>query len=294
MRRASFVTKVMSALRRRLALPSFLRQRIWLFVLLGGALFALASWGERRAQYVIVLDGQVRARLAAQWAGQANRPPDPSEMRSLLQAYIREEVLVRAARARALQADDVIVRRRLAQKMDYLLDAETVAPDEPSEQQLREFFARHAERYGAPARISFRQIPFDPVEQGDREAERRALQRTLAARPDAWRELGEPSMLPRAWLQRDMTDVRRDFGAAFVAALQRLAQSQSDDWQGPIVSTYGEHFVQIEAYAPARAAAYDEVRARLRADWASADLARQKDAAYDALRRQYSVRIIGE
>lgn len=270
-------------------LPSFLRQRIWLFVLVGGALFALASWGERRAQYVIALDPALRARLAAQWAGQANRPPDPDEMRGLLQAHIREEVLVREARRRGLEGDDVIVRRRLAQKMDYLLAAEAEAPGEPSEAQLQAFFARHAARYAQPARISFRQIPFDPVEQGEVAAARAALRRTLAARPDAWRELGGPSMLPRAWLRRNLDEVRRNFGTEFAASLQRLAQTPSAAWQGPVDSAYGAHFVQIQDYRPAQAASYEAVRSQLAKDWQSAELERQKNEAYDALRADYII-----
>ena len=279
----------------RLALPSFLRQRIWLFVLLGGALFVLASWGERQARYVIALDAPLRARLAAQWAGQAARPPEAEEMRALLQEHIREEVLVREAKARGLDSDDVIVRRRLAQKMDYLLAAQVEPPGEPSEQQLREFFASHAARYAVPARISFRQVPFDLIEQGDIETERRALVRTLRTRPDAWRDVGEPSMLPRAWVRRDLEDVRRNFGDDFADALQglaerRAAQNREGAWEGPIESTYGDHFVQIQDYTPGRAvASFDAVRSRLRQDWQSAALEQRKNESYEALRQNYLV-----
>jgi hypothetical protein len=59
-------------------------------------------------------------RLREVWAMQWRRPPRPEELQSLLDDYVREEVLVREAIAMGLDRDDDIVRRRLVQKMEFL------------------------------------------------------------------------------------------------------------------------------------------------------------------------------
>ena len=50
------------------------------------------------------------------------RPPTAQELAGLIEDYIREEVLYREAVAMGLDRDDIIVRRRLRQKLEFLTE----------------------------------------------------------------------------------------------------------------------------------------------------------------------------
>ena len=62
------------------------------------------------------------ARLGAAWSTQWQRPPTAKELKGLVDAYVREEVLYREALALGLDRDDTIIRRRLAQKLEFLTE----------------------------------------------------------------------------------------------------------------------------------------------------------------------------
>src|SRR5262245_50985087 len=103
-----------------------LREPFLHFLMLGAALFALNAWREserpREGPPRIAVTAAVIERLRAGYERQFGQPPDADELRGLVAAHIREEVLYREALELGLDRDDTIVRRRLAQKMEFLTD----------------------------------------------------------------------------------------------------------------------------------------------------------------------------
>ena len=85
----------------------------------------------------------------------------PAEM----DEWVREEVFYREALARGLDRDDTIVRRRLRQKLEFLADslAELV---EPTEAELADWLAEHADDYGQAPRLALRQVYVSRDEEG--------------------------------------------------------------------------------------------------------------------------------
>ena len=84
------------------------------------------------------------------WQG----PPTPAELEGLIEAHIREEVLYREARALGLEQDDTIVRRRMAQKMEFLF--EDLAPlAEPTEEELRVFLEDKCRAFSGVGPLQF-------------------------------------------------------------------------------------------------------------------------------------------
>ena len=70
--------------------------------------------------------------LATSWEKRWNRRPTPEEQDGLLRGYIRETAMYREALAMGLDRDDTIVRRRLAQKLEFLVNdlLQVEAPNE--------------------------------------------------------------------------------------------------------------------------------------------------------------------
>src|SRR5688500_15398998 len=100
--------------------PSFWREPLVHFVLLGAALFALHGWlnarGAPGTDTIVIDRGQVE-HLGAGFARLRHRAPTGPELQGLIDEAIREEVFYREAIAQGLDRDDEIVRRRMVQKV---------------------------------------------------------------------------------------------------------------------------------------------------------------------------------
>ena len=148
-----------------------LREPLVQFLLVGLALFGAwhlvspsASAGGAAANRIVLTDDDVR-QMALVWVAQGRSPPTAEEMRNLIAARVREEVLYREALALGLDKDDTIVRRQLARKMEFL--AEDVSKlEEPKPGELRAWYDQHKARFALPPRASFRHVYFSPDRRG--------------------------------------------------------------------------------------------------------------------------------
>jgi len=92
-----------------------LREPLLHFLLLGALLFGAYRWvdgeGARAPDQIVVPAERVRG-LADQFQRTWLRPPTEPELDSLVQTFVREEVMYREGVARGLDRDDPIIRRR--------------------------------------------------------------------------------------------------------------------------------------------------------------------------------------
>jgi len=202
----------------------------------------------------------------------------------LIEERIDEEVLAREAVRLGLDRDDVIVRRRLAQKMAFVSDDLAVVA-EPAEDKLREYFDTHRESYTTPDLYALRHVYFNPDRHTTLDADaQRALQR-LARGANA-NEVGDPFMLPLELADVSRDDIARDFGSSFADA---VTGSAPGSWSGPVRSPFGVHLVKLESHTPPSTARFEEVRDRVR-DAYLGQKQREANAALRAkLRQQYQI-----
>jgi hypothetical protein len=113
------------------------------------SLFAPPPEGPREQ---IVVDQPVVRSLEAAFEAVWKRPPTASERQGLINDHIAEEVLYREAQKLGLDQDDVVIRRRMRQKMQFLLEG-SLALAPPDEATLRAFYEAEWERYSEPARV---------------------------------------------------------------------------------------------------------------------------------------------
>jgi peptidyl-prolyl cis-trans isomerase C len=154
----------------RLGMKRLLREPLVHFLVVGLLLFAAYAARHREAapvanQIELTLDDlrQLEIAFTSQW----QQPPTPEEMVGLVESRVREDVLYREALALGLDKNDTIVKRRMAQKMEFL--AEDVADArEPTTEELGTWFEKNAERSAVPARLTFRHVYFSPDRRGAR------------------------------------------------------------------------------------------------------------------------------
>ena len=111
--------------------------------------------------------------LKETFANQWQRQPTGEELGGLVAGLLEEELLAREAKTLGLDQNDTIVRRRLAQKLAFLVD-DTSRVAEPNEEDLRQFYATNAERFRVEPRLSFTQIFFNPTRRQHAETDAKA------------------------------------------------------------------------------------------------------------------------
>jgi len=264
------------------------------FLLLGLALFVVydvrnrdAGPDERSERIELTVDDLRQIGLA--WVAQGRAAPSPEELRILTDARVREEVLYREALALGLDRDDAIVRRRLAQKMEFLFE-DVAKLREPAPDELAAWFAEHAERFTVPARVTFRHLYFSPDRRGGRARDdaARALERIAGATmdsPDAM-ALGDAFMFQDYYGDRSPEDVAKTFGPGFAEAVFATTPGR---WSGPVESGYGVHLVWVDALTPARLPSFDEVEPDVRTAWIEEQRAELREQAFEAMRARYEV-----
>jgi hypothetical protein len=238
----------------------------------------------------IEIDDAELALLAGNFERTWRRPPTEEELRGLIEARVREEVLYREALALGLDADDIVVRRRMVQKME-LLTQDLALMSDPTEEELRRFFDENREVYRSPPRISFRQVFFSSDRRGgNAEADAAALLAQIESGDpgaDVLQSAGDPSLLAPQYREVTPADVERSFGGGFAEAVFGLEPG----WHGPLPSPFGVHLVQIVARTEGADAVYEDVRADLVRDFNRQRAERAKAEMYEGLRREYEVSI---
>ncbi len=259
------------------------------FLLLGAGLFlayALFTPQPEVPREQIVVDRPVVRSLEAAFEAVWNRPPTASERQGLIDDYLAEEVLYREAQKLGLDQDDVVIRRRMRQKMQFLLqDSLALAP--PDESALRAFYEAEQERYREPDRHSFQQL-FLGARQGSEEAARwEALAvRLNGAEPSELEQLAQPSLLPPRMVSARPAAIDRIFGAGFAKKIEGL---ESGRWSGPVTSPYGWHLIWVEAVDSGGQPSFETVRAQVERDLAYQRQQEAEAALIERLKQQYEI-----
>jgi hypothetical protein len=276
-------------------LKTLLREPLVHFLLLGAALFALDAWfrpppDAAAGGEIVVSEARIR-NLAQNFRRTWQRPPTRTELDGLVQDYVREEVLYREALALGLDRDDTVVRRRLRQKMDFISE-EAAALATPTDQQLAEYLAAHADQFQVAPRATFSQVYLDPLQRAktlDADAKRLLAELNRAGSSAQPEKLSDRLMLLEShYTDVSQVEVARIFGAAFADA---LFKEPTGRWLGPIESGYGAHLVRLESKTPGGTAALADVRPIVEREWQNARRKELGEAFYERLRAKYRVTV---
>ncbi len=243
--------------------------------------------GASGADRQIVVTAAKRQWLDEHLQRQWRRPPTAAESGRSAADFVREEVLYREALALGLDRDDLVVRRRLVQKMEMLAlrDAPGI-----SEADLMDHYLAHRADYAVPESVSFRHVFFSAAARGAGAAAAAgaALGQVRDGGASGASGLGDPPPMPPEvsdWT-RPMVEAR--FGAGFAAW---VFEADPGRWCGPVASAYGCHLVFVTRRAPARVPDFAEVAGRIATDLDAARRAGALDRIYASVRDSYQVEI---
>ena len=263
-----------------------LREPLLHFLIAGAGLFLLFDFVSEPEmtgdENIIVSSGQIE-HLATLFAKTWQRPPSDVETRGLIDNFILEEVLYREATAIGLDQDDTIIRRRLRQKMEFLVDDFSAA--EASDDELQQFLDANPDRFRADARISFEHVYFADSPSSVVAEVLTNLQGGEAADSISGFASG---LLPRRFDDAAETTIAGQFGASFK---DRLFGLETERWVGPIESPFGLHVIYIGGIVAGRVPLLAEIRNEVHRDWLADRREAAQTAFFDQLRARYDITI---
>jgi len=261
-------------------LKRWLREPLVHFLALGALLFLAFHWWGAGAgtQRIVVTPGQVES-FAAAFQRTWLRPPTAEELKGLVDDHVRMEIAVREALALGLERDDIVIRRRLRQKFEFLAESQIDAT-RPTDADLQSWLESHAEQFRTEPELAFRQVYFKSID---------AARAALAAGGDPATR-GDRLMLPDEVVLAPRSDIARQFGREFA---EQLGDLPTERWAGPVRSGFGAHLVYVRERKAGRLPALEEVRPLVEREFLAARRKQRLDAIYAQLLERYQVVIEG-
>lgn len=268
-------------------LRPLLREPLTHFIILGVAIFAAAHWLETHSQrYVITVEPSDLARIENSYIQHYGSMPTTAQLRTMVDNTVREEIYLREALALGLDRNDEIVRRRLAQKYQFL-QADMATPRIPADAELRQWFAAHAAQFAEPARRSFEQRYFAIDQRGEAAARALAADSVAKLARGQVAPPGDEFPGPKGIARLALDDVDRLFGGSDFA--RAVFAAKPGQWVGPFRSGFGWHVIRLTDATPAKARDFATARNDALLAWQEQDRAVRNDSTYRQLLARYTV-----
>ena len=217
------------------------------------------------------------------------------ERERLVADFVREEALHREALAMGMDQGDYIIRQRLVQKVEFLLENMVNQALVPDEEVITAWYNVHSDDYRVDAVYTFTHIFFDADERGPEQA-----------RQDAENLLGTPQLAAAGfndasgfgdrypflqnYVERTRDFVVNNFTPAFVDALDAVEPSNAN-WYGPFESRYGWHLVMLRQRSEPYIPELDSIRERVTDDWRYEAVLESRREAEQQVIDQHDVRV---
>lgn len=270
----------------------FVREPLVHFLVLGALIFFVFSAVTEQAvdeNEIYVSRGQ-QENLVNTFARTWQRLPTPGEYQGLLRDYIRQEIAYRQSREMGLDENDIVIRRRLRQKMEMLAeDVAALVP--PTNEELQSYLETHPDEFAIEPRFGLYQLYFSVDLRGEdaHDDARRTLDAIGPGLPDEdTLALGDPLSLPVVLEDSSPSDLGRLFGEAFAGS---VAELEPGSWQGPVQSGFGWHLVYVFEVEPGRQPTLDEVRSQVELEVKTLRRKASIDSLYERLAENYRIEI---
>jgi hypothetical protein len=255
------------------------------FALLGGLLYAGYLWRNPPPPERIVVPKELVEARRSELQRRTGHPPNPEQVQAAIADYVDSEVLFREAARRRLGDGDVIVRRRLIQKMEYV--AEALVPRQlPTDVELAAILHAHSDRYSLPARTALRQV-FVSHERHPHDAESVAQSLLIALRsgrtPDS---LGDPHPLGPLLPLHSEAELAQLLSSEIATKVNQLSEGE---WSPPLRSAHGLHLLQVTARQSGQLPTVSQLRERLLLDYLEQQRPERQRRAITELRKRYQI-----
>jgi len=260
------------------------------FVFIGIAMFllyGLVSDKTNSKNSIVINDFDVN-NIISTWEMQWKRPPTEQELQKLINLNIKQEIFYQEALKMNLDHNDEIIKRRLAQKMQFLSN-DIAALIEPNDKVLKVYFEKNKDKYLTPYAYSLYQITFSPDKRKDtyKDAEI-TLKQFPNATFDEMRQWGDKLPFDYYFSEINANELALQLGSKFSESIQKL---ETNKWVGPVPSGFGYHLVFITNKTEPKIPSFESIKKTLTRDFEYDNQKEVDEAIYKALKRQYDIHI---
>lgn len=263
-----------------------LREPLLHFALVGSLIFIafeLSNNDQQTTNNVITVSSARISQIKSQFESTWKRPPTATELDNLIEGHIRQEVYYRSALSLELDRNDAVVRRRMQQKMEFLIDTGAYL-EEPSPAELNTYFSANNLTYRQSPRLAIEQLYMG--KQPDPEKVSQTLAALNAAQSVTPGTLGERTFLPFQLALSTPEIIDSVFGNGFS---KQLLELREENWAGPVVSSFGLHLVRIVDRMPGRTPALSEIRDLVLNDWRASKVMEIRENDYALRRSRFAI-----
>ena len=279
-------------------MKKILKEPLVYFFVLGFVVFGLHSFlnnnskDENTDTFTVGLTSADIGWIRSSWEARMKRQPTQQELQGLINRYIRDEILHREALAMDLDDRDLVIQRRLVQKLTFVFEdlAETI---EPADDELKNYLRENQEKYRIPEMMSFTQVYFNPGKRKDAMEEAKTVLASLKSTqspPEEAVSLGNTLMIDSSFREKSPDEAARILGRKFADELFSIDEK---GWQGPIESTFGQHLVYISDLIASRMPEFENIRKNVQYDFMYARKKQVIESAYNAVKSRYTILVEG-
>ena len=275
--RPADVTTKPSGFGLRVVAHSLWREPLLHFVLLGALIFAgdAILHPPAKDDKVITVTRAMRQSFIENFDEDKTRTPSDAELDKMIESWVASEILYREGKALGVDRGDDMIHDRVAFKLQLLIFDQVRVP-QPTDEQLRAWFASNHVRFDEPERVGFYLTP-----PSDQATAQRHLEDILGQH-----EAEDLQKQTRAILGRPVTSLAASFGEGFRDGLLALPEGQ---WS-LLQSKDGWHVVRLDSRRPGAIASFDSVRDEVAKTWHTDETRKQAWEAVGRLKANYKVR----
>jgi hypothetical protein len=275
-----------------------LKEPLLYFFVLGFIVFGLHSFlnwevqGKDQDPFTVEVTSADIEWIRSSWEARMKRQPTQQELQGLINHYIRDEILFREATAMDLDYRDLVIKRRLVQKLTFVFEdlAESI---DPTDQELITYMQENQEKYLIPEMMSFAHVYFNPEKRKDSKNKAKNILLQLKSEQitvEKALSLGDVFMMESSFRKRSPNEIARTLGKEFT---DKLFSTEGTGWQGPISSSFGHHLVYIEERIASKMPELEQIRDDVKNDFMYARKKQVVDNAYNAAKSRYTVLVEG-
>ncbi len=271
-------------------LSKILKDPLFSFVIIAGLIFLLysaLSTGESALEenYIVITDEDID-RLITSYQRTWNEAPDTTALHRLINEEIKSSIYYNEGLRLNLDHNDEIIRRRLVQKYEFLME-DLIGGQDPSEKDLKVFYEDNKDLYKSLIEFSFHHYYFSPDQLEDpQEAANEYYKKVMQEGHKTSIDEANTFFIPSPLINKDVPTLWQEFGKNFGDTVGTINQL---GWQKPIRSGYGWHVIYIDAINDAKPMPYETVKDKVKTDFKQLILKDYNDKMYQTLKSTYSI-----
>lgn len=263
-----------------------MKQRLFIFLILGIIILSAdLIFNDESEDKITIFESEINS-LIGTWVDQVGREPTIQEIDGIIKQLLDEEILYREALKLGLDKNDIIIKRRLAQKIGFL--RQEADSSLPSEGEVKDFYNQNIDKYFVGKRITFSHIYFS--ENGLNKSDADDALSLIRSGSNAT-DFGEPFLLGKNFSAKSIPEIERSFGNEFSEEIQKISPQT---WSGPLNSEYGSHLVFVNSISESFTPDLDDIKNAVIGD---VILEKQNNAVNEylkELRNKYQIEILAD